>query len=390
MNKEAHKILTRARVQLIKSQPFWGTLALRLELQEEPGIPTLGVDGRKMYYNPKFVLEELKGDALATAAVAHEVGHCVLDHIGRRGARNHIKWNVAGDYVINDMLKQSGFTIGAQWLHKDNVLPPWLAQAGVDHKTWGVNLTADAIYNKLPDPPEDGGTGGALCEIGDGSKPGDAAAAEASEQLSAEWKLATVQAANYAKQQGNIPGVLERFVSEMINPTEDWRTRLRRFFTETTRDDYSWMRPNKFMVPHGIYLPTLHTEGMGKMRIIVDTSGSIGQRELDIFGAEIQAIRDQAMPRKTEVVYCDARVNHVETFTREDVLKLKGYGGGGTDFRPPFTYAYEDAEPPAAIAYLTDGYGTFPDTPPESPVIWCMTTDVMPPWGERMQIEWDK
>ena len=50
--------LTRARVQLLLGQPFFGTLSLRLKLI--PGsLPTMATDGSRIVYNPAFV-DELK------------------------------------------------------------------------------------------------------------------------------------------------------------------------------------------------------------------------------------------------------------------------------------------------------------------------------------------
>lgn len=44
-------------------------------------------------------------------------------------------------------------------------------------------------------------------------------------------------------------------------------------------------------------------------------------------------------------------------------------GGGGTDFRPLFDRLAEESEPPAGVVYRTDLAGSFPDEPPQYPVI---------------------
>ena len=50
--------LTKARVQLILSQQFFGTLCLRLKLM--PGnLPTMATDGVRIVYNSGFV-DQLK------------------------------------------------------------------------------------------------------------------------------------------------------------------------------------------------------------------------------------------------------------------------------------------------------------------------------------------
>jgi predicted metal-dependent peptidase len=39
------------------------------------------------------------------------------------------------------------------------------------------------------------------------------------------------------------------------------------------------------------------------------------------------------------------------------------------------------------LIYLTDGKGSFPDEAPAYPVIWGMTGQVEPPFGETVKIE---
>lgn len=384
------KKLTRARIDMLAKQPFYGTLALRMQMVEMPpeiragmqakGMrPTAAVDGKKIYYAPEW-MDKLSHEDVKTV-LAHEVSHCVFEHIGRRGLRDPNKWNAAGDYAINIILKNAGFDFQGEG--------GWLCDPQY------ADMTADQIYKMLPDMPGGGGGGGsnpggngngqgqAMCDILDGETKADPA-------LQDEWKIATAQAAAVAHRAGKLPADLQRFIDDLLNPKTDWRTQLRRFITELSKNDYSWQRPNKMMLgEHGIYLPTLYSENMGTIVVAIDTSGSITQEMLTLFASEINAIRNDVHPEKTVVIYCDAHVNHVDEFTAEDILELKMHGGGGTDFRPPFDYIEENNLAPACLLYMTDGYGPFPDAPPAYPVMWCMTTKVEPPWGERLQLELD-
>lgn len=365
MNTDIAQKLTRARTQLLLDFPFFGELALRLRLVEDSSIPTLAVDGKSIFYSPVFV-DELS-DSLRKSAVAHEVSHCVFDHFSRRQGRDHKKWNHAGDYMINAMLKDSGFDIGPGWLFNP-------AYAG---------MTTDQIYNLLPEStgggPGPGEAGGSLDDCRDGD-PND------TDVQATDWKIATIQAAANAKAMGKLPASFDRFIGELINPKVDWKARLRRFVTEVSRDDYSWMRPNRRFLGQGLYLPSLYSESMGEIVMAIDTSGSIDQATLDAFGSEIKSIVQSTRPSKTTVIYCDAEVNHVDTFGPNDELTFAMHGGGGTDFRPPFAYVDEKSIQPVCFVYLTDMYGRFPDDP-GYPVMWCATTDVVGPFGETIPIE---
>ena len=361
-NFAAAKALSIARSKLLLDHSFFGMLALRLQLVETPALPTLAVDGRNIFYNPDFVLTLTP--ELQRSAIAHEVMHCALDHISRRGTRNPKRWNYAGDYTINQILEDAGFEISKNWL-----LSP-------QYK----GMTADQIYSMLPEDPSDGSGGqDALDEI----LPGDPSEAST---LEAEWKVATVQAANAAKANGKLPGSLERFVEGITTPKVDWRAQLQRFFTSVSKDDYSWLRPNKRFLNMGLYLPSLHSESMGPVAIAIDTSGSIDNATLQAFGSEIRALTAHTRPSEIHVIYCDAEVNHVDVFSPDDEMVFKPHGGGGTDFRPPFDYLEKNGIRPEVFVYLTDLYGPFPDDP-GYPTIWCATTSEVAPFGQTIPIE---
>jgi len=362
MHEQARTKLVKARIALIMEHVFFGTLALRLQLVEDPKCRTLWVDGKNIGYNPEFVMK--LSDSLCKSAMAHEVGHCIWEHIKRRGDRNAKKWNYAGDYVINSMLKEAGFEIGDGWLYDPQY----------------HNMTADHVYNLMPDLPDGDGSGdGSLCDIRQEKEP-------APGQVD-EWKVATAMAANAARIAGKLPGGLERFIKDILYPKTDWRTVMMRWFTEDTKSDYSWMRPNKRYLHLGYYLPTLYSPGMGVAVVAIDTSGSIDQKMLDVFGGAVQAMRDATRPRKTVVIYCDTEINHVEEFAADDELNLKICGGGGTDFCPPFAYVEDQGLQPAAFLYLTDLYGPMPKEAPDYPVLWCCINDKQPAWGEVVEIE---
>lgn len=371
MNQEAFTKITKARIAMIMQQPFFGQLSLRLKLVEDDTLnpPTLATDGARLLYHPDWVMEN--DHAVVMSGVAHEVGHCIFDHMGRRNGRSPVRWNHAGDYIINDVLKDSGFTIPDNWL--------WSPHFSA------TKLTTDGVYTMLPEDTRDGnGPGGKKAFDAIRDQPGGTGGVE---EQADDWKVATSQAATNAEKAGKLPGALKRFVDEMIHGKADWRAVMRRFATETSKEDYSWQRFSRKMLGHGFYLPALYSESMGEMCAIIDTSGSISAAILAAFGGEISSIRDQMKPTLMRNIYCDADVNHVDEFEQYDVFKVEPHGGGGTDFRPPFAWLAERGIEPKCAMYLTDGYGPFPDKAPPYPVLWLMTTDVQPPWGEVVRIE---
>ena len=67
----------------------------------------------------------------------------------------------------------------------------------------------------------------------------------------------------------------------------------------------------------------------------IDTSGSIGQRELSAFLSEVKEICDTVHPEKVRLMYWDTRICRDETYDASDldtlVQSTKPAGGGGTD-----------------------------------------------------------
>ena len=372
MNTKAADAFSKARSDLLLDHFFFGRLAMFLAPKQDTSMPTLAVDGKNIFYNPEFFLN-LRPD-LRKSAVAHEVMHCVLEHTTRRKGRSPRRWNMAADFAINPMLKDSGMTLGQEWLFN----PAYFG------------MSSEEIYNLLPEdsgagdnPGAGGGKGDPLCDVRDAPTNGSDAELTSNKQ---EWAINVAQAAYEAKQRGTLPACIERFVDDAGTNKVPWREVLHRFLDMSAKNDYSWSRPNRMFAAAGVYLPSLHSEAMGPIDVVIDTSGSIGQDQLDAFGAEIIAISQLLKPERVRVIYADADVNHVDVFEGGEGLAFKAYGGGGTDFRPAIAYAAD--EPPVALVYLTDMYGAFPEHA-DFPVLWCATTDVTAPMGETVRMEMD-
>lgn len=360
MPSDAATLFSIARTQLLFNHPFFGVLSLNLGAVEDEAIPTLAVDGRSIFYNPQFFTS--LSPELRISAIAHEVMHCVLEHCTRRGDRTPSRWMRAADYADNQILFEAGLPIGKDWLRSDVF----------------QGMSADEIYTHLSE--EEDGQNGPLDEI---RHPENTAAEE---ELTVQWKLATVQAAKQTANQGKLPGQLRKLLDDILVPPIPWRDVLARFMAERIKDDYSWRRPNPYYVHSGIYLPVIDGVGMGDVVIALDTSGSV-MSVLDEFGSAVKDIVAATRPRRVYLIYCDAAVNRVDVFERGQELSFETVGGGGTDFRPVFSHIKNNSINPACMLYLTDMYGSFPDEKPSYPVLWCTTTDVQGPFGETLRIK---
>lgn len=373
-DKPAHDAITRARSTLLIDAPFFGTLTMRLNMVEDPSRNTLSVDGKNLFYNPAFVKEQ--GPKLLQSALAHEVLHCALEHCGhgRNIGKDPNKWNHAADYATNSILKESGFELGEGWLYNAQFR----------------DMTAEAIYNLIPDPPP--GNGKAPSKDNPGpidqclpGEPNQDPSQVAKDKT--DWKVATMQAAAAAKAMGKLSGTLERFIDEALKPQVAWQDVLRAALDTIAKNDYSFARPNHKMLAAGYYLPGLYSEEVDTIDVGVDESGSISQAELAVFSREIKTIFEDVNPRRIRVWHFSAGEPVLETFNNVDEFALNTKVSGGTDFVPVFDAIENSGEPPATLVMLTDMYGSFPDHAPEYPVVWCATSEVKAPFGETIHVD---
>lgn len=369
--------MQKARAKMLIKHPFFATLLMSTPAEERTDIPTAATDMSKLYYNPEFI--ESLDDEIVLFVLAHEVMHIALAHGMRLMKRNHRLWNIACDYAINLVLEDSGFKLWDQCL--------------VDKKY--VGMSADEIYEKLQKqvdeaiksgkikPGEGGemfGDGGGM--IGDLEEPegsGDPAA-EARVQRSIQQRVA--QAANVARMAGKMAGSLERMVGEILDPKVPWAMILRDYMTRVTKDDEQWSRRNRRFGQ--VYLPARHSEKMGEIVLIGDTSGSIGNDELCKYMAEAAAIAEDVRPEAVRILWADTRVAGEQLFMEGEQIVPKPQGGGGTDMRVPIKHA--EKFQPECVVLFTDGYTPWPDMEPDFPLIVCCTTDAPVPVGLDVRI----
>jgi len=369
-NKSRERRLGKAKTTLILEHPFIGTVALNMPFILSDEVPTAATNGKMVIFNPEFV-DSLSDDGLVFL-VAHECFHPMLEHTTRLNGRDQQLWNMAADYVINQLLTDE--SIGT--------MPSMgLLDRGIYEEGGG---TSDGIYNLLLskcDPnkprPKPGEEGGAFDECLDGSSSG----ADAT-QLAAEWAVKVAQAAQSARMMGKLSANMERLVQSILNPKVNWADVLARFMQRAKTDTRSWARMNRRFLPQGIYLPTISGESMGDIVIAVDCSGSISQQVIDQFAAEIRAIKEDMLPSTVHVIYFSHHVTHYESYTVDDDLDIKPHGGGGTAFSPVFRYMQEHDINPVATVFLTDlccdDFGDEPD----HPVLWVSTDKGTAPFGE--------
>ena len=383
-NTVQYNRVIKGRSNLILDHFFFGALALKLKLVEDIECETGWTDGLTIGFNPKWI--ESLNSGQVKGFLAHEIMHVVCLHHTRRGNRNPDKWNIAGDYCVNDILINDGFEL------------PNGTLSGM-----GLDKYAEQIYNQIPDPPQGNkgqgsdkgkgkGKGSGCGEVRDyPGKDGKKAGESELKNAESETRVMVQQAVKAAKMQGKMPVGIDRVLDDTLNPKVPWKEVLWRYITQACKSDYSWSRPNKRYMGSGLILPSLWAEEMKPVFLAIDTSCSVDAKTLNQFAAEITAIHND-LQVDIIVCYCDTKVNpdKVQRFDKDEMVELKPDGSGGTDFRPPFEYLEKHQLDISCMIYLTDGYcDSFPDQC-DFPVLWGIygrNKGFDPPLGETMQID---
>ena len=95
--------------ELLRKQPFFGSLVLRLPLRPDATRETLATDGHEIRYSPRWVAET--DSHIIETAMARVVMACALKHHTRRGERDPERWQMASQLVTHALICDAGFTL---------------------------------------------------------------------------------------------------------------------------------------------------------------------------------------------------------------------------------------------------------------------------------------
>lgn len=354
-------------------------------------VKTACTNGRDEMYGRGFI--ETLSDAELRFLVLHECYHKLYRHLTtwrHLYDENAQLANKACDYVINIKLTDDnadGFAI-----------MPKIGLLDAEYR----GMDSAQVYKLLKqDQQSDDGQG-----QGQGEGSGDSGTGlddhdwKGAQDMTSEETKELARDIDEAIRQGALAaGKLgsggERMFEDLLQTKIDWREVLREFISTTcTGSDYStWRRPNRRFVSSGYYMPSGVSEQVGELVIAIDTSGSIGGRELAQFLGEVKGICDQVKPDVVRLLYWDTEVCADEKYTGAEVENLinstKPAGGGGTTVECVPAYMTQHGVKPQAVIVLTDGYlgGKWGQWP--CPVLWCIVgnKNAVPDVGKYVHVE---
>ena len=311
--------------------------------------------------------------------LAHEVLHIVLQHINRgkdfskMGIPQQII-NIAADLAVNSLLE-----IPLEL--RNNIVAPGIGLFAEFEK----GLTFEEYIKELLKKAESGG--------GKGYKDlenADKNRIDSHEQWGEVHETSLQDLINKAREiaaryHGTLPGDMLREIEADYTKRFNWKFRIKSFISAAMdyRKEITYGIPNRRFPDRIGEVAGKRNKLLGSVMIFIDTSGSISNHELKQFIGVALSI-----PYPKEIYFIDAEIQgepiKIRSISGIYKKKVQAKGGGGTDFRPAFELAKKKKA--KAIVYLTDLYGTFPDSC-DIPTVWVTTTDnITPPFGEVIQI----
>jgi predicted metal-dependent peptidase len=363
-------------------------------------------------YYPPFV-ESLTVKELF-AVIQHEIEHIVRVHCIRVGGRDPEAWNIAADMCVNGT--KNAPRIGYKESTTSEVVVPLKGNIIWIPEDWPKDGSSEEFYDRLekrqqqlgkvcpncrrpqkgqsggngkngkgkgkndPNGQGQGGQGQPGQQPGQGqNQPGGGGCPTCGQEDDGTYSYGGVQghsiddhstwnqsdvSQDEARQvikdvvdqatnkcQGHVPGHLEEAIKDLAKPVVRWRELLRHYLGKHVGNRrWTYSRRNRRQDRFG--MPGVSHHAAATCTVIIDTSGSIGSRELEQFFGEIDMISSRA---KVKVLQWDHAYQGYSDYRRGDWKKFKVHGRGGTDMAAPVKWLQENKLVSDVVVMLTDG-----------------------------------
>lgn len=384
-----------------------------LRLEEKPGTESFATDGRSCFYDPAWILRRYQKDsAWITRAYLHMLLHCVFAHQFRYDRLDRAVWDLAADLAVENVILELGLSGAA--LEGDALLARKLE--GLKAKAGG--LTAERLYRYFDAHSLPGEEEKALRQLFFRDAHSLWTPGERLEMTQKQWekigRLAKTELKAFARRKSGT-GSLEKNLEEATKERYDYGEILRRFAVPgeemaVSDEEFDYVYYTYGLSHYG-NLPLIEPLEYRESRkvkefvIAIDTSASCSGSAVGKFLRRTYDILKDAESFFTKInvhiIQCDSQVQQdTRIACQEDLEDFLGKGrlagGGATDFRPVFAYVEQlreqgEFENLKGLIYFTDGYGVYPERPPEYKVIFAFLEEdenraPVPPWSMKVVV----
>lgn len=314
------------------------------------GEGTMGISGTgRLFINPDFVMK-LDRDEIG-GVMAHEMLHLIMQHHGRKGARDDRTWNYAADMCINAALRTDGIK-----LPKIAVFPP---------EGYQGDLFVESMYEFLLQNPKymsKGGENGnasptAGCGMVDDPEHGDGDDQKGPGDV--DWKQVALEVATIARNNsaGSGTGVANLLAPRIAKIS--WRAILRRGVelasSRPRRDWQSFSKRHRRSPMFGAQLPGW----IGcdpRVAVVIDVSGSMDREWISQIVAECKSLMNDFSGISVYLVaHTDEVVweGWVSTNTQAKIETAVSFSGG-TDPKPAYDAIIATRKRFDSLVHFTD------------------------------------
>ncbi len=373
--------LSKISVKLLLKEPFYGHIMSTLVKKVNNDVSTMGliltVDGRiELHVNEAFWSDIPENPEHHYGLVKHELLHFIFKHMLAMDAYQHITvFNIAADLVVNQYIHSDQLSENALVL---NVFPglELLPDQGLKYYYDKLlSLYRNNVSDSFSENPDWNILKDLLEEKPESLKSHEMWKPVLSSSQKQVFKNSVDTLINQSAtrlkpdQRYSLPATLQeiiRFSQNHGRALVSWRRVMRLFSCNSSKTCIK----NSIRRASRRYstVPGNKITRRNKILAVIDSSGSIGQIEYEMFFSELYHIYKTGA--EIRVLECDTEIRNVYNY--RGITPESVQGGGGTDFNAPLDYANTQWRADAVI-YFTDGYASVPNVVPRSVVLWVIS-----------------
>lgn len=379
-------------------------------------VPWACTDGQHISINPepffKLTLPQ------RVFVLAHEVAHNArgdVETLNRLAQSGRIPMNDGTSLPFDeDTVQESMDVVINAWLIESDIGDP-VPEGVYDAEASGADSWVDVYQKRYKAPPPGKKQGGQQGQnhtpnqgapakpggfdklVKPGALTGQNPAQAAAKRSPDKWGVELTQALalEKMKRHGLMPEGFSRFFEKLLEPKVTWQEHIQMLINRAVGDgSLRWDLPHPYLGNAGddqYFMPAPTGFGAGWILVFMDTSGSVGAKELLDGATEVVGLLEEVTPQRLTVIWNDAAISYVDEVSDRadmDAIRKRGVkGGGGTNYAPVLKWIEKNGEgDPDLFIGFTDGYMDYPSKPHRFPTIWASSTDFEYPFGDVVRL----
>lgn len=413
----AIRILNLAKDNITVRFRFFDAALARFRFEARPGLYGVEADEEHLYFDPAFLVKQyLEEPAYAMRLLMHVLFHSIFLHPYRLDKTQERYWNIASDIAVENVILNMELPKGAMLRDsEEKIILNRLAK-------WVPSLTAEAIYREFM--------------VGGISKDSEQVYEKLFSFDRHRKRVTYKEEPDEILSQKDWEKIAERVKAELKSFSKDvaGSETILMNLKESTRKRYNYdeilgrfammteeitVNPDEFDYIYYTYglqqyenmpliEPLEYTEDkrIRDFVIAIDTSASVQGKMVEQFLHRTYDILEKSASFSSKmcvhILQCDMRVtSDIKITSKDELVSLaKDFqirGQGATDYRPVFAYVEELQKKQEftnlkGLIYFTDGYGVYPDYPPEYDCMFVFPNEddnrvPMPAWAIKVVLE---